>query len=970
MEDDNCRYIPEPCDPPVDDPPGGGGGGTPPGDPSEEAPQPAVPAFPERDTRDLTRSTPGALRETVLVERQNYTSQAPEAVYRAPAQMVQELSTHLGDGFERMDIFRHVAGSLWTFEEGELRTIIGPHFVGEAALHLAIRTPPSNASRGVPFSVGVKPAVRIPATKVFQEDVFLVVHRDSIEALFSDNDNYEDLFLPDPGSPREEYNAASRLSIAANPFRGLPHINDVNQGRWRTRISDDPDFEEADLPRGSSIPAGFPLSSYKFDSSFKAPAAYFRAETIQEGEVIKDNVLLESVSDSSTEYPEGLSELDLLKSAYRIYAITELGMEADPTISTHDDFNQKFPAEQVELIASANSWIQQSLEQPRYQTALAESDIGTHVKISFNMHHDSDIAAVFKNQELDKVLLDMITKEENKQEILFTQVLNQQDDRTGEVLNDKVVTEYTPNNYQISRRDINRYLRGDANDMSYGDETMMKNEFPLGYALNTTLIPAVMGMFARTQERLIAEHHRTFAKILNEDLAYSQVVAYKIEKRDAETGEVIQNFYLFNDPDTEEFEFIDAQVFPFKRYTYSIYTINYVLGSKYRYQNMFLSTGALENLENNQELLTGKQLLLRDDLSNTDLVARYVGAAGDVGRRIFDNKAATAFRVRTERVESYIEAPYFKDTIRVSNLPPLYPNVTVEEAQDNQSGRTRMAEDRVNMFFSQRSGFEFEKPYGILEEDIQIFENMRRDQPFDRRGRISYETDNSSVEYEAFLLDTIPTSYSDFANGQRRVTSVPAISLQIRPNHRYYMTFRTRDKDGISNPSEIYTLMIVSTDTELRLEWDLFEQQTEQHQAITVQRAFSIEVSPEQAEVNYEAAPVRSDIPEEENRESVYTNAPQNEEFYYTAPAVENLFLGPGTSAESVWGKKFKFRIRSKTTGKTLDINAKFQAKRTKKFPQILGQRIAPEVQRNVQSTAAWFAEREGRVAPVEDDGY
>ena len=55
-------------------------------------------------------------------------------------------------------------------------------------------------------------------------------------------------------------------------------------------------------------------------------------------------------------------------------------------------------------------------------------------------------------------------------------------------------------------------------------------------------------------------------------------------------------------------------------------------------------------------------------------------------------------------------------------------------------------------------------------------------------------------------------------------------------------------------------------------------------------------------------------------------------DFQKSAPPVEELSLGvKDNENEKLWTKKFKLRIKSKTTGKAIDLNVVFaQEKKTK----------------------------------------
>ena len=55
------------------------------------------------------------------------------------------------------------------------------------------------------------------------------------------------------------------------------------------------------------------------------------------------------------------------------------------------------------------------------------------------------------------------------------------------------------------------------------------------------------------------DRQRSFEEILRGKRAQPQIIAYRIEKLNL-LEEVIQNFYLFNDQDTQTIEFLDSQI--------------------------------------------------------------------------------------------------------------------------------------------------------------------------------------------------------------------------------------------------------------------------------------------------------------------------------------------------------------------------------------------------------------------------
>ena len=75
----------------------------------------------------------------------------------------------------------------------------------------------------------------------------------------------------------------------------------------------------------------------------------------------------------------------------------------------------------------------------------------------------------------------------------------------------------------------------------------------------------------------------------------NEVIAYRIEKiggpvsGDSPTQSVLQNFWIFNNEDIENLNFIDSQVKYNKDYTYRVYAYHIVNGFKYKYSNLQIS---------------------------------------------------------------------------------------------------------------------------------------------------------------------------------------------------------------------------------------------------------------------------------------------------------------------------------------------------------------------------------------------
>lgn len=80
---------------------------------------------------------------------------------------------------------------------------------------------------------------------------------------------------------------------------------------------------------------------------------------------------------------------------------------------------------------------------------------------------------------------------------------------------------------------------------------------------------------------VVSEKFRSFANVMNGNLAYNEVLYYKIEK--SLNGTVLQNFWLENTPNVDVLRYVDTQIKYGVDYDYKIYAYTAVIGTKYKY---------------------------------------------------------------------------------------------------------------------------------------------------------------------------------------------------------------------------------------------------------------------------------------------------------------------------------------------------------------------------------------------------
>lgn len=89
-------------------------------------------------------------------------------------------------------------------------------------------------------------------------------------------------------------------------------------------------------------------------------------------------------------------------------------------------------------------------------------------------------------------------------------------------------------------------------------------------------------------EQLARSLMRSYKDVLEGKKAYSEVLFYRIQKKDA-GGNTLQNFWLENTPSVDILKYVDTQVKYGVDYDYRIYAYTLVVGTKYRYSSNEIS---------------------------------------------------------------------------------------------------------------------------------------------------------------------------------------------------------------------------------------------------------------------------------------------------------------------------------------------------------------------------------------------
>lgn len=250
----------------------------------------------------------------------------------------------------------------------------------------------------------------------------------------------------------------------------------------------------------------------------------------------------------------------------------------------------------------------------------------------------------------------------------------------------------------------------------------------------------------------------------------------------------------------------------------------------------------------------------------------------------------------------FLEEPYYEESIKVLDSPPIAPDVELLTY--------RGIDNKVLILFNQMVDKKVAVPVIVNESDIESFTEQRDAQKIQQPLPIIFESDDPT-DFELFKTLEMPQSYEEFANTYYRVIrsngeTSAAFEDTIIPNQVYYYMFRAQDMHGfVSNPSPIYEFVLVKEGETLYPRTrivDLKKPDPPVQKSKSFKKYLKIGFSPRQYTVSSQQIQninddlINSDIP-------------------------------IGISEDDIIGsnRTFKFRIRSKNTGKLIDINVTFK---------------------------------------------
>jgi len=438
--------------------------------------------------------------------------------------------------------------------------------------------------------------------------------------------------------------------------------------------------------------------------------------------------------------------------------------------------------------------------------------------------------------------------------------------------------------------------------------------------------------------RILNDKVRSWKQMIQGVPAANEVLGYMISKSKVKSdGSTvhISNFWIMGRNDKDVQKFVDTQIKYGEVYEYQVHQIVAIIGNNYSY---------LDPLGHNG----GETRNAIYDYDPEEMFDHYL-----LERVRPQNKQHSVFPFGVVNMPCLKIAtlPSHTKRVAVADRPPIYPNVDIIPFKNestkilfnlsSNTGKTRTAPvflqaDDVAQFYISllNQGVEdtLFKTYdqvlpSAYTDGIKLtWAEYFKDNPLEiKRALLEFKSDDPATTFEIFRVDFHPTKYEDFRNNMIRRIEGTADNAgfvdNILPNKKYYYVFRTEDVHGhVSNPSHIYEVELATINEAVRPIIKVVEPTGGREEvgrlgesSFKLRQFFSLRPALLQKRLR---------VPDE----GIFKGSNLERE-----GRLERALATPRGFDNSVFGKKFKMRIKSKRTGKEIDINIKFNLKKRDK---------------------------------------
>ena len=275
---------------------------------------------------------------------------------------------------------------------------------------------------------------------------------------------------------------------------------------------------------------------------------------------------------------------------------------------------------------------------------------------------------------------------------------------------------------------------------------------------------------------------------------------------------------------------------------------------------------------------------------------------------IRDSDNNPIYEIQVVNMPSIVMLPLrmFEKQIGVLQPPPLTPEVKFLTEMNSDS--------EIDIYLSSNRGKFYSSFEAIFPKDQGQLDALLINNEPDNIEFRDEEIDESSL-FEVYYSDKPPENFRDMTKKteiRSAFKSTDALyTTEILPNRKvYYMFRKVNDRGFVSNPTPIYEVELIldADDAKIVVDTYSFPELPTQQKSRKFQSLFQIQ-------------PAIQHTTFDNNQDAIFDGISLNGQ-------IENITLGVADKA--VWGKKFKFRFKSTTSGKILDLNVTFRLTKQK----------------------------------------
>ena len=363
--------------------------------------------------------------------------------------------------------------------------------------------------------------------------------------------------------------------------------------------------------------------------------------------------------------------------------------------------------------------------------------------------------------------------------------------------------------------------------------------------------------------KMCKDKTRKYNEIINNKTSYNEVLFYKIDKYVGNIiGTPVQTFWITSEE--EAIKYVDTQVKEGQIYSYDAKAVLAVFGNRYQFSNVSVD----------QET---KQYEAKIDVINNSSI-------------------------------QLVEVPYFAEKYVALQPPPMVPEINIYTKKNS--------DNFVYIHFNKNIGTDTDDFVRVEQADTSQKEKIEMI-AFNNASNMGFYKSGDKEEYfELYRLTNPPKNYSDFANNKimdaklyldntKQNPSRVTIKDKILANNKFYYMMRAVNLHSTkSNPTIVYEVELIkdADDSRVSVKQYHFPMPPQYQSKVNFSSLFQIDPVFEQTLFN--------------NAQDSLFNASS------ATNKLNNIKLG--MSNDSIWGRAFKIRVTSKSTGKIMDFNINF----------------------------------------------